>query len=252
VVEIFRDVVPPQIIIIRPSDREVLNLTEVEVDGTAEDANGIAGVEVGVDDRNFTFCNGTTTWKGTVRLSEGNHTIQVIAYDRAGNSNRAVRNVSCSPIIPDITPPVLAVSYPVTSEVSSKNIRMRGHVTDPAGVSRVELSTDGSNWRPCTLDAKNGTWQADVGLRTGANRIYIRSHDALGNNATRTLDVSYVPPPEKVGPNFGAVLVPAAVIVAAAVIALLLFFRWKRWTDQPEPGLGEDEALIGFPGKGFK
>jgi hypothetical protein len=252
VVEIFRDVIPPRLNITNPAEREVINRTEIEVDGNADDDNGIAGVEVGVDDRNFTFCNGTTSWKGIVKLLAGNHTIQAIAYDRAGNSRRVELNVTCNPVILDLTPPSVTVMYPVSAEVSSKNIRLKGQVSDPSGVAKIEVSVDGVSWRPCTLDQKTGTWQADISLHSGQNRFFLRAFDLLGNNGTRTVDVSFVPAPTRAGPDIGAALIPAGAIVAAAAILLVLFFRWRRWKDLPEPGLGEDEALIGFPGKGFK
>jgi hypothetical protein len=252
VVEVFRDVIPPRLNISRPAERQVLNNTDVEVAGTAEDDNGIAGVNIVVDDRNLTSCNGTTSWKGTVRLSAGNHTIQVIAYDRAGNSQRVHLNVSCNPAVQDTTPPAITVVFPAVSEVSSKNIRLRGIVTDKSGVSRIDISADRASWRPCTLDNGTGAWQADMTLHQGVNTFFLRAYDSLGNNGTRAVDVSFVPAPTHAGPDMGSLALPAVAVLAAAAVALLLFIRMRRWKDQPEPGLGEDEALMGFPGKGFK
>lgn len=253
VVEVYRDVVPPQITIGTPVEHAVLNESNINVSGTADDANGIAGVEVGVDDRNYTFCNGTTSWKGHIHLPEGNHTIAVVAYDRAGNLAKSVRNVTYVSEMADRTPPSLIIIYPLSPEVSQRSITLRCKASDPSGVSLVALSTDGAfTWRTVTLNAAKGEYQMDLTLRTGINRILVRASDPLGNNATKTLDITYVPPPNKSNTDYTAFLVPMIAAVAIAVVAILVYLRWKRWTNLPEPGLGEDEALLAFPGKGLK
>ena len=93
-VEVVLDATPPEVTITRPANVTVVSDPDVEVCGTASDQSGITGVQVGVDDLNYTLAGGNTTWRGRVRLPEGEHNISVLVFDRAGNTNRTTRRIT--------------------------------------------------------------------------------------------------------------------------------------------------------------
>jgi hypothetical protein len=252
IVDVIQDSVPPGVAIARPANLAVFDRPELEVCGTASDENGIAGVQVGVDDQNYTQAGGNTTWRGTVRLTEGVHTVSVLVFDRAGNSNRASVTVTYVPPAPDTAPPALVIQSPMEESRAAQRIRVIGTVSDPSGISSVQVSLNNRTWRACALSAARTSWSANVSLQNGWNTIYVRAFDTRGNNATRTVTVEYVAPPPKGVPDFAswALGVLAAVLVAFAVFITINF--WRRWSDQPEPGLGEDEAVVEIPPKGLK
>ncbi len=253
VVEVLWDNVPPGLDILKPAEGQVINAPSLEVCGTSYDANGIAGIEVGVDDANYTFAAGNVSWRGMVMVPEGNHTVDVLAYDRAGNSNKVSLNVSYNAPAQDRTPPVITVRFPVAAEVSTRTIEVRGQVFDQGGVSSVQISSDNRTFRSCTLAASRDEWSSTVTLRQGTNTFYIRAWDTQGNNATQVMKVDYAPPPSSSSPpNWGLPLLVAVIVVAAAASIYMSLVVLRRWTDNIEPGLGEDEAVISFPGKGLK
>jgi hypothetical protein len=253
VVEVLQDNIPPELTVLKPSDGEVLNAPSLEVCGTSSDANGIAGIEVGVDDQNYTFAAGNVSWRGMVMVPEGNHTVDVLVYDRTGNSNKTSRRVSYVAPAQDRTPPVITVQYPLAAHVAAKAIDVRGMVFDQSGVSSVQISTDNRTFRSCTLSASRDEWSVAVTLLPGANTFYVRAWDTQGNNATRTLKVDYLPTPSSSPPpNWGLPVLVGVIILAAVVSIYMMVNVLWRWTDNIEPGLGEDEALIEFPGKGLK
>jgi hypothetical protein len=252
VVEVVLDATAPSVLITRPAEMAVVGDQLVEVCGTASDESGIAGVQVGVDDQNFTLAGGNTSWRGTVRLAAGTHNISVLVFDRAGNSNRAHRTVTYLSSAQDLLPPALVISSPRPESRAGQRVRVSGQASDPSGVSNVQVGLDNRTWRQCSLNAARTEWWANLSLRDGWNTIYVRAFDTRGNNATGTVEVEYVAPPPPKPPDYALYAGSAA---AAALLVLGLFIGvnfWRKWSDQPEPGLGEDAAVVEIPAKGLK
>lgn len=252
IVEVFRDVVPPEVTITRPTNVTVVNDPDVEVCGTASDQSGITGVQVGVDDQNYTLAGGNTTWRGRVRLPEGEHNISVLAYDRAGNPSLIRIRMTYISLAPDTSPPTLVISSPLPEARTQKRILVSGQVFDPSGVSSVQISSNNRTWRPCTLNATRTGWSATITVPDGWSTIYVRAYDGKGNNGTSTVRVRYVPPPAPPPPDYVPYLVGTVVVLLVAFASYTAVNFWRKWTDQPEPGLGEDEAVVELPAKGLK
>jgi len=252
IVEVVQDVSPPEVQITGPADRTSVTDPLVEVCGTASDQCGIAGVEMGIDEGNYTLAGGNTSWRGTVRLPAGTHNISVVAFDRAGNSNRTSRSITYVPPAPDLSPPALVIYSPAPGSKTEGHILVRGQVSDPSGVSSVDIGLNNRTWRMAALDEARTTWSANLTLHEGWNTIYVRAFDTRGNNGTSTVSVEYKPPPVAVPLNYITYLIGIIIIIAIVASVVLIFNLWRKWTDEPEPGLGEDEAVVEIPAKGLK
>jgi hypothetical protein len=124
--------------------------------------------------------NADGSWSGDVTLVEGLNEIWVNATDLVGNTAQAVVEV-----VLDTTPPALTVSGPADgSNTSEPSVTVFG--TTEAGAT---VSVNG-------VLASNGTanWSATVVLSEGWNTITVVATDALGNSASMTITVEYIPP----------------------------------------------------------
>ncbi|MGQ9582344.1 MAG: Ig-like domain-containing protein [Thermoplasmatota archaeon] len=251
-VEVFLDTAPPTVSIASPEEGAVVRETELEVRGSARDESGIAAVEVGLDGGGFALANGTTSWSLSVRVEEGNHTIHVRAYDKAGNTREVRRELVCSPIRPDRTPPVVSLKSPLSARVRESHVRLSGLSSDPSGVASVEVSLDGVSWTLCTLSPSGEEWWADVTLRAGSNDVMVRATDRIGNSGTRVFSLVYEPPGGSPGPNYALLAIAGALVAALVALGGYVVASWRRWTERPEPGLGEEEAPITLPERGLK
>ncbi len=120
----------------------------------------------------------------TVSTEGTGQTVTGIATDIAGNS--ASTNVMLNI---DKTPPVLAVSGPVSGiTVTESPIYITGQMTDALSGVR----SNSINGAMALTDA-NGQFNHPVSLVEGANTISIEVVDAAGNKAMQTLQVSYQP-----------------------------------------------------------
>ncbi len=251
-VEILLDTKPPTVAIASPEEGAVVMETELEVLGSAEDESGIAAVEIGLDGGSYALAHGNESWRGVVGMEEGNHTIHVRVYDKAGNSREIWRQVVCSPIRPDRTPPVVSLKSPLSAKVREARVRVSGIALDPSGVASVEVSLDGVRWVPCALSPSGEEWWADVTLRTGHNDVIVRAADKLGNSGARVFSLVYEPPEGAPGPNYALLGVAAALAAALVALGGYVYVSWRSWTERPEPGLGEEEAPITMPERGLK
>lgn len=252
IVEVVQDSVPPGMIIARPANGTAVSDPVVEVCGTASDPSGIAGVQVGVDDQNYTMAGGNTSWRGTARLKEGQNNITVLVFDRAGNSNRGSCAITYTSSAPDLAPPVLVILDPQPDSRAGQRVRVSGQVSDPSGISSVQASLNNRTWRECALNPARSEWSANLSLREGWNTLYVRAFDARGNNVTRTVMVEYVAPPAPAPPDLAPYLIGTAAVLLMAFAVFIAVNFWRKWSDQPEPGLGEDEAVVEIPAKGLK
>lgn len=119
------------------------------------------------------------TFSANVALLEGLNVVNITATDSVGNMNWAELVV-----LRDTTPPYLVVTAPSDgAEISEPNVLVYGTV-DSGAVVRVNgvLAEDGTDW------------SATVSLVEGSNTIVVTATDSVGNTATITVVVDYVPP----------------------------------------------------------
>lgn len=153
-----------------------------DVDVTAAVSDPISGMdgtlEVSVD-------GGAWTTNLPVHFTEGGHTVDLRAYDEAGNESTKILTVNV-----DTTPPVLSTSTsgaPGNSGWYVSDATTTLTATDStSGIDYVEYQQNSAGW-------KNGT---SVLSSDGINTITARVFDLAGNSATKSLEVKVdtVPP----------------------------------------------------------
>ena len=119
------------------------------------------------------------TFSVDIGLLEGLNPVTVVATDLVGNMNWVDLTVEV-----DTTPPALVVGGPADgANVSEPNVVVFG--TAEAGASV---------WVNGVRAVDSTDWSVTVSLVEGANTIVVTATDSLGNTATETLVVNYVPP----------------------------------------------------------
>lgn len=88
------DTTKPAIAVASPRDEATLASLMVAVSGTASDDVAVEKVELSTDATNWVQATGTTSWSGTLGLTEGLNTIYVRATDAAGNTETETIHVT--------------------------------------------------------------------------------------------------------------------------------------------------------------
>ncbi len=83
------DTTKPTVAITSPASGATIESTTVTIAGTASDDIAVQKVELSTDDTNWILASGTTSWSGTVTLSNGPNTIYARATDTSGNTMTA-------------------------------------------------------------------------------------------------------------------------------------------------------------------
>ncbi len=129
-------------------------------------------------------------------LSDGDHSITVSAYDRAGNVDGSTYGIKV-----DNSGPEIALDYywlegeeeVRIGEIGQGNtVVFKATVIDPSGISVVMINIDSSGWREMTPDSNESNPHTYVlfwttsGAEGGAHVFQIRTADKLGNEAHRS------------------------------------------------------------------
>jgi RHS repeat-associated protein len=198
-----RDTTPPTLVVTEPADGAATDAETVNVGGTAVDsgpnASGVARVTV-----NGALAalgpNGSWTLPN-LSLSVGANTVDVRAYDNAGNE--AAKSIGVTRRAPaDTQAPTLVVNSPANnSTTDAESVSFGGSASDPgayaSGVAHVFVGE-----REAQLDPQSGAWSlADVQLVMGLNAVVVRAVDRAGNTTPQTVNVRRVPPPDTTAPS---------------------------------------------------
>src|SRR5438034_1048021 len=184
------DTTPPTISINTPAPHQLFPVGSVPVNWSASDVGtGLDHFELRVD-LGTPVVLGPDVTGYTVSLADGNHTIQVTAFDGANNSASA-----SVPVIVDTTSPSLSVTYPADGAVfATTTVAMAWTASDAtSGLDRLELSLDGG---PATVLAPNETNHTFAGLSDGSHTAMLVAYDRAGHStaATRTFVVDTAGP----------------------------------------------------------
>ncbi|MEA3559551.1 MAG: hypothetical protein U9R75_09890, partial [Candidatus Thermoplasmatota archaeon] len=126
--------------------------------------------------------------------ADGNHTIMVTAWDRAGNSKETIYGIDFDNSAPDISLDYYWLEG--DEEVRLGNVKegtsviFEATIKDPSGVNVVMINIDSSGWREMTPDSNASNPDTYVlfwpttGSDGGAHVFQLRTADKLGNEAT--------------------------------------------------------------------
>lgn len=173
------DTTPPSIEIISPDPGDIFSKNEIELIWLGEDAvSGISCYWISLDGTLQVNVGSLTSWVLT-DLDGGKHSVEVCAYDVAGNS----RNISVEFII-DLLPPVLEITSPhdglLTNETS---LPVSWTVADEWGIEAVHIVLDNTT----SYDFETAGSMVLADLTDGPHTLLFIATDLAGNSRTVTI-----------------------------------------------------------------
>ncbi len=202
------DTIAPTVYITVPEDGSSLITSTVLVRWEQSDiGSGLDVVVVRIDAGEWLTAETNSSTFSSV--SEGEHTVDVMATDLAGNSDMDSVTFSV-----DGSAPVIDITSPADGELLSvDSVVAEWEVTDGgSGVSSVEYKLDASAWVP-TTETGSATLSD---LSEGAHTFSVRAEDEVGNTATSSVTFSVdtlVPTVDITSPADGAVMSSGDVLV---------------------------------------
>ena len=184
-VEVIVDRTAPSVGFIGIENGTLFNVTKVSVQWGAFEERGISGYDLFVDDQQK--MNGGQETESTLDLTEGDHTIRIIAHDLAGNSDQEQIDV-----VVDITRPTLELVSPQEDVLTDSYLRFEWEGTDLYGLDHYNYTVDGKG--PFELGLSQSR---EIQLEEGQHLFILNCMDRAGN--TRTLKKSFkvdLNPPE--------------------------------------------------------
>jgi hypothetical protein len=155
--------------------------------GTAGDDDGVALVEVKINEGRFSPAEGTEFWSyylDTSGLSDGPCLLTV----RSKDINGVVGNEKTLEFILDRTLPLNEIESHKNGELIHGKIQLQGKSLDGNRIARVEMSLDGENYKPVSWKQKKKDDFAafhfkldSEALDDGAQIVWIRSTDKSGS-----------------------------------------------------------------------
>ncbi|MDO8469715.1 MAG: Ig-like domain-containing protein [bacterium] len=194
------------------------------VSATGTDNVAIAGVQwkldgtsIGAEDTGAPF---SVVWD-TLKTNNGNHTLQAVARDAAGNVGRSgivtasVRNAASvqTATSTDRTPPQVALIAPRAGVMLIATTTFRATATDTIGVVSIQFKLDGTNFGAEDMSAPyEVVWDTRM-TENGGHAIIAVARDAAGNVARTvpiTVPVQNVPLPPDLAPPTIFLTAPSA------------------------------------------
>jgi len=188
--------VPPDVTITAPANNARVAGT-VTVQGTASDNVEVAKVEVRIDGGSWNDATGTDTWSwnwDTTAVSDGTHTIEAQATDKAGNTS----TIASVTVTVDNTDPTVTITSPANNATVAGTVTIEGTASDPNSgtVATVEVRIEDSsgsavvNW---TAASGTANWSYDwdtSGAADGDYTIKVRATDGVGNQGETSISVT--------------------------------------------------------------
>ncbi len=181
-VTILVDTTDPTVEITSPSEGATVVGAEVTVEWTADDGlgSGIDAVEVSIDGGARTAAIGSShTFAG---LTPGQHTVDVMVTDDAGNEGTDSVTFTVTAVIVDTTAPTVSITSPTNgSSLPSSSVTVTWTASDGtgSGIDTIEVKLDAGTWTVVT-----GSTREFTALAEGAHMVSVRVTDNAGNSAT--------------------------------------------------------------------
>ncbi|MBN1837532.1 MAG: hypothetical protein JW820_16875 [Spirochaetales bacterium] len=179
------DLLGPELSIAQPQSGRWVSDT-LEIAGRTRDPGGVAGVEYSLDGASWSAIGveegvGESLFAAALpveSLAEGPHLLRLRALDRAGNATQ--RQV---PFHRDVTPPTVSLIAPRPEDQVNGTTTVVGRAVDAGAVALVEVSEDGSDFRPVG-NGREFAFDLNLSKLPGeAGRIWIRCTDEAGNQS---------------------------------------------------------------------
>ncbi|MEM2868878.1 MAG: Ig-like domain-containing protein [Thermoplasmata archaeon] len=207
----------PVVTVTYPANRTTLTTATINVTGTASDDVGVEKVEVSLSGIVWWLATGTNTWTYyNLTLPEGTSTIYVRVTDYSGKTNITSVEVTYSTAPPDTVKPKIEITSPKPgAKVTKRTIFVCGTATDDTSLS-VDVEVFVNGVKATQVRSFMGVFMGNVTLKEGKNNITVVARDAAGNEATKSVTVTYEKPSSQ--PGFGALLLLVAVGAGLALL----------------------------------
>ena len=136
----------------------------------------------------------SASWNSAT-VSNGLHTLKVVAYDAAGNTTTSTVNVTV-----DNTKPTVNLAAPTSGAPVSGTVNLAATASDKVGVTQVQFFVD-NNTTPLGTDTSpdptSGYYSASWNSATVSNGLHtlkVVAYDAAGNTTTSTVNVTVANP----------------------------------------------------------
>ena len=177
------DTTAPTTSITSPSSGATVNGT-VNITANATDASGVSMVQFLVDG-SILATDSTAAYAAswdTTKVTDGSHSLQVRAYDIAGNmaTSAAVTVTVHNAPASDTTAPSVVLTSPAngSSVANGAAVTMNATASDNVGVTKVEFYVDSVLKASDTSSPYSYNWSASG---TGTHTLSARAYDASGN-----------------------------------------------------------------------
>jgi len=188
-ITVFVDNTAPTVSIKEPTPENIYyGIISVSVNAT--DNKEMGNVHVKVDNSGWlvmTYDPAVLVWKydlNTTILSDGQHTLMVLALDKASNPT----TISTT-LLTDNTPPTLTIQAPQNGITVGLTLLVKVQASDFAGVSRIEFYLQ--DVLVCTIYETPYQWSWDTTkYPNGDYTITIKAYDTLGNINTSETTVT--------------------------------------------------------------
>jgi len=189
----------PTAVINAPTEGGYLRLSTL-IRVTGSDTN-FDKMEVRIDDElvRTSFTSGAEVLEWNTRsCSDGVHSIALKVYDKAGNINQVLANVTV-----DNTPPSIGTpSWSPKEPAANIDIQINVTVTEPfygSGVQNVSLMFKNKtmdDWQLIPMELENGNWTTTLSNQSDTDvRFFVEAFDKAGNSAQSETQKITVPAP---------------------------------------------------------
>jgi parallel beta-helix repeat protein len=189
-VSVYKDIIPPTIMINDPTPNEVFGTTPPVCDVIFYDINGINSAWYKLT--NGTFTTAIRNWTGSIHIDDwnamANGTVTLVWFANDTLGNIALENVS---IYKDIIIPTITINAPLPNEVFGSN-------SPPCTITFYDINGIDSMWYQLTDETTTTairTWTGSIhiddwnAMANGTVTFIIFANDTVGNVATENVSI---------------------------------------------------------------
>ena len=208
----------PSTSITAPANGTIINTSSLVISANASDNAGLQKVDFYYDSDTLigtdTSAPFTINWNISA-VPSGNHTLYVVATDKAGNSNAS----SSISVTLDNVPPTVALTNPSNGAAVTGVVNLAVNATDAVGVQKVQYYRDSNVLLGTSSSAPFGLSWDSTAVTTGGHTLFAVATDLAGNTATSaTISITVdrtLPAVSMTAPSSNAVVTGTAVTVSA-------------------------------------
>lgn len=210
----FQDAVAPTVTLTSPAAGSTLSNT-VTVTGAATDNTNVTWVNFWVDG---TLLNTDYTapysfsWNTSI-VTSGTHTIQLKAFDAAGNVGQSAATTVTVGNVADTSPPTVSITLPTSGSTVSGTVAVNANANDDIGIAGVQFKLDGGNLgAEDTFAPYSVSWNTATST-AGSHTLTAVARDIAGNTTvSSTVTVTVFIPLSISGVSTSGITTSAATI----------------------------------------